>query len=682
MSPVRPERPSLPKGEGLFISHPPFLFGALILGALILSLYSVSLGHNFLFDEENIILRNPLIRSLSLIPELFMNGYFYFEGRSADWQQYYRPLTSATFAIDHFFWKFNPFGYNLTNVFLHILVSALFFALLSRAFGAGWPAFLTALVWSVHTIHTEAVTYTASRGDLLGALLMLAVFLLYWHGRSGMALAVFGLALFAKESLMLLPLYLVALEISFVRSGWKKSSGNIIAFFIVAVFFFVFRRFFSPVPLGPPSNDLGQAVLRVLSMGEGFTEYLRAVFFPEAFKFCRSFLFAPSLLSGKALQTLAMGVLLAAGWFVAFRRRGAAFFGMTLFLAGLLPYSQVVHFYPEWAEHYLYIPSMGLAFLLGSAMTQLPRRLPAQVLSGLLAAYFAFFGFLCFRTWQRNAFYADTERYYRKLAASDSPYAYYGYQNLARLLIENGAWEEALVPLKTALAIEPRSDVTNNLMGLYCLEKKRLREAIRYFEDAYRYSGDLKYLVNAGTVLVRLGEYPEAVKIFETIHAAAPKQLSVYTNLMAVWELAGDARKARAWGFRGLKAFEGQERETVVLSMGLARLAYRQDWTPFLQQNLNVVLDRYPDAFWYGDLAKLFSGKMTPDAFLAKAGTDYPAFTSAAKVSVLLSYVIAGEFDAAGQFYAANRDLLDAQAASHPLIAREIEKAKEAFGRP
>ena len=98
-----------------------FIFSSLLV------LYSVSLGHNFLFDEENIILYNRFIQHWSLLPEIFRHGYFPFEETSSEiWNIYYRPLTSITFAIDYFFWRANPLGYNLVNLLLHGSVGMLF----------------------------------------------------------------------------------------------------------------------------------------------------------------------------------------------------------------------------------------------------------------------------------------------------------------------------------------------------------------------------------------------------------------------------------------------------------------------------------------------------------------------------------------------------------------------------
>src|SRR3989338_6069257 len=105
--------------------HHPFFVFSLAICAAILILYSVAFGHNFLFDEESIILKNPFIRSFSSIPELFKQPYFYEGIKEVPWNRYYRPLTTTTFMLDYYFWGLNPLGYNLTNALLHCLVCLL-----------------------------------------------------------------------------------------------------------------------------------------------------------------------------------------------------------------------------------------------------------------------------------------------------------------------------------------------------------------------------------------------------------------------------------------------------------------------------------------------------------------------------------------------------------------------------
>src|SRR3989338_2301293 len=106
--------------------HSCLIFSFIICAAIFL-LYSVAFGHNFLFDEDSIILKNPLIRDLSQALEIFKQPYFYQGLPKISWSQYYRPLTTLTFAIDYHFWGVSPLGYNLVNTLLQCGVCIVLF---------------------------------------------------------------------------------------------------------------------------------------------------------------------------------------------------------------------------------------------------------------------------------------------------------------------------------------------------------------------------------------------------------------------------------------------------------------------------------------------------------------------------------------------------------------------------
>jgi tetratricopeptide (TPR) repeat protein len=668
-----------PRGEsrGVFFDHP-FFLGCLLIAAAVFILYSFSFGHNFLFDEENIILKNPFLADWRLIPELLRHGYFYFDDpASGGFGQYYRPLTSLTFFLDRQIWGLDPLGYNLTNTFLHILTSLLLFRLVWKVCGCLVAGFLAALVWSAHPIHTEAVTYIASRGDVLASSLLLGSLLFYWNGRKRGALLCYALSLFSKESAILLPFYLLILELCFLKNSVWKKFKNIGPFAGIAVLFFVFRKCWAPVPLGPVSFDFSESALRVFSMGGAFLNYLSALGWPESFKFGESVSFAASFWDARVGTTLSVTGLLSAALVFAFRRSKAVFFGLALFLTALLPYSQVIHFYPEWSEHYLYFASMGLAIPGAFGIRAIFESHRRVLIAVFLIFYFLFLIFLGFRTWQRNVLYNHTFGFYQRLAASDSPYAFYGYQNMARLFIERGHWDEAIVPLKTALAIEPHSDIAHNLLGLYYLQKKEIPRAAAHFEEAYQHSGgDLRYRMNVGICQARLGDYSKALEIFKDIQRKSPDNFSVYINLISVSELAGDRRRALAWAVSAFKKFRQRQTQSVALAMAVARLAYRQGWDSLATSRLRWILKKYPNVFWYSDVAGLLTGKITPNEFMEIVQAKYLGFDSTAKLYILMSFVLLQKEDLAVQFFQENREVIESQAQNHPLIALEVDRFK------
>ena len=654
-----------------------FIFSSLLI------LYSVSLGHNFLFDEENIILYNRFIQHGSLLPEIFRDGYFPLEGTSSEiWHIYYRPLTSLTFAVDYFFWKANPFGYNLTNLLLHAWIGMLFFIFLRKMLGHDLAAFLAVLLYSVHTIHTEAVTYIASRGDLLGTIFILLALLAFWNRHWKRALAFYGLGLFCKESVLLTPAYLLILEMSFTKSKSKEILKRLVPFAAAAVLFLVVRKYFSPVPLGPPTNDWHEALLRFLSMGPPFLSYLQALVAPSDFKFCLAVDFAKRFSDPKVFLTLFIIFLLLAAWFLALRRRGEAFFGLSFFLVSLLPSLQLIHYQPEWAEHYLHLPALGLAVLLGGLTKTIFRSRKRAVVLLFFAAYIPFILFVGYRTWQRNLIYNDTDLFYARLSESESPYAGFGYGYRARVAIEKQCWEDAIVPLKTAKAINPRQEIIYNWMGLYYFQKNALPEALQNFREAYEHCTfhNSKHLIKVAMTLSQMGRYEEAAKTYEFIQKQYPKDVDLYTNLLMLYEFLDEPEKVKEWVGLGLQQVSEKSSDMVLLKMVYARFAYRQGWDEIVRIQLKDVLEKYPYEFWYGDVAKLLAGKMRKDEFEALQRSKYPGavFESSARFYILMALVLNEEWQELREFVARDGKIIEATVKEENLFAKEWERAKRA----
>ena len=77
---------------------------------------------------------------------------------SAKSHKSYRPLTVATFRLNHVFHGMDPVAFHATNVGIHALVCALFLAACRTLFGQqSRSALIAALLFTVHTVHTEAV---------------------------------------------------------------------------------------------------------------------------------------------------------------------------------------------------------------------------------------------------------------------------------------------------------------------------------------------------------------------------------------------------------------------------------------------------------------------------------------------------------------------------------------------
>jgi hypothetical protein len=150
-----------------------------VLVAVTLLVYSGALQNGFVWDDDVLVVHNSEIRSLAGVPGLFARDTL--PGRELG--DYYRPLQTLSYAVDYQLWGLDPFGFHLTSVLIHAAAALLLYRLAARLLGAREPALAAALLWAVHPVHTEAVTYVSGRSDPLAAALMLASLLLFARGR-------------------------------------------------------------------------------------------------------------------------------------------------------------------------------------------------------------------------------------------------------------------------------------------------------------------------------------------------------------------------------------------------------------------------------------------------------------------------------------------------------------------
>ena len=158
---------------------------------------------------------------------------------------FFRPLGFASLMVDYrLFHDWAP-GYHLVNLALHLaVVTAVYFLSLGLGLPRK-PAAMAALLFGIAPITVEPVTYIAARFDLLATTLGIWSLVAYLRFRKGGSAGMYALALllffvgtFAKESIYVLPLLLVWQEVmAGPASRWKAVGG----FFAVAAATFAWR---------------------------------------------------------------------------------------------------------------------------------------------------------------------------------------------------------------------------------------------------------------------------------------------------------------------------------------------------------------------------------------------------------------------------------------------------------
>ncbi|XP_036978007.1 protein O-mannosyl-transferase TMTC1 isoform X1 [Acanthopagrus latus] len=151
-----------------------------VLAALCALCYSNSLHGELVHDDVWAIINNPDVRPGSSLRNIFSNDFW--GKRMADNTSHksYRPLCILTFKLNILLHGMTPLCFHIVNVCLHCAVTCLLMHTCERcAFEDCRLAFITALLFAVHPVHTEAVSGIVGRADVLACLLFLLTFLSY-----------------------------------------------------------------------------------------------------------------------------------------------------------------------------------------------------------------------------------------------------------------------------------------------------------------------------------------------------------------------------------------------------------------------------------------------------------------------------------------------------------------------
>jgi tetratricopeptide (TPR) repeat protein len=445
----------------------PLLFLALVT----LAVYAPALRNEFVWDDTALVLRDPLIRSWQLIPEAFEH-FLFLDATPSD---FYRPIQRLTYLLDYGAFVFKPAGYHLTSILCH-LGAVLALLLLGNELLRLWEieerkrrllAFLAALAWAIHPLHTSAVAYISGRADPLAAAFGLlgmscAIRSLSTAGTRKLGFLTAGAALFllsalSKESGLVFPILWLAILV--LRRNWKQILPAVALVLFVGVSYLSLRlpAEHNPAPRFRPPAPL---LVRPIVVARAFAEYTGLVLFPVRLHMDRDVESHPTgpgeasltRTAWRELETLLGVILIGAGafWLIRSRSRDPAAFGcLVLALITYIPVSGVFPLNATIAEHWLYLPT-GFLFL-AAALSISRWRIPSGALLSVLACWLVFLGA---RTCLRTFDWKDQRTFLERTIAAGGNSARM-LINLASLELHEGKLDSAKTHLDAALAMEP-----------------------------------------------------------------------------------------------------------------------------------------------------------------------------------------------------------------------------------
>ncbi|MBT6120987.1 hypothetical protein HOH45_05935, partial [bacterium] len=129
----------------------PFFF--LIISLLVAVCYVQTINYPFVWDDEEMVVNNPLIKEWRYLPQIFQTSAF---AEVSSSPKFYRPLQIITYLFNYKLHGLSVHGFHIVNIVLHIF-SSFFVFLLFRLFRFGKTGDWLSLIYTVHPMHVESV---------------------------------------------------------------------------------------------------------------------------------------------------------------------------------------------------------------------------------------------------------------------------------------------------------------------------------------------------------------------------------------------------------------------------------------------------------------------------------------------------------------------------------------------
>ena len=511
------------------------LMALLLLATLVC--YADILGNSFVYDDSQQILQNPYVKSWHFVPQIFDSTVWSFVGQAGT-TNYYRPLMTFSFLVLWQIFGLMPFGFHLFSLLMQFGVVVMMFYAGRRVFGDARIAWLAALLFAVHPIHTEAVAWIAALPDLEAAFLLLLALWLFaangqrrWKLELGTVLC-FGLALLCKEpALMFAPLAMV-FEHGVAKDRERTSLWQKILRYAplcvlgIAYLFLRIELFGKLAPvLQRPKLTWPETIYSAFAL---VLDYTRLLLWPARLSAFHTFhasrsLADPRVLGGALIFVLCIGALV-----FLYKRSPAAAFAILWIGVTLAPVLNA-----RWmasnvlAERYLYLPSIGFCWLAGWGLVQLWDSLPgAESARALRLAGAGVLGALllagAIATARRNLVWQTELVLYTRTLETD-PDAHIIRSNLGGVYFGFGDLQRAGKEWEQALAGKPDNVNTMNSLGMLYTKQKRYPQAEEILQRAITAKplwSDPHF--NRGRLLLDEGNEPEAFREFAKAVELAP----------------------------------------------------------------------------------------------------------------------------------------------------------------
>ncbi len=325
--------------------------------------YSPCLKNGFVWDDEVYILKNYLIKNISMdnlkaiLTTPVMGNY--------------HPLVIISYAWEYFFFKLNPIPYHAVNLILHLLNCVVVFFFILRLSRSIPVAFITGLLFGIHPLHVESVAWISERKDVLYTffyIISLICYLSYLEKKSErkyylFTLFFFLLSILSKPMAVTLPLVLFTMDYIRDRKIGYRTIVEKIPFFIFSILSGVVTLF-AQQP-ATHSESVFSFPISIIVAFHGYIFYLFKMIFPLKLAALYRYPIDGNLFSHfQYIAAPAIFSALALAVFYSARYTKKVAWGSSFYFITLLPVIQLLPIGLAVAsDRYTYVPLIGIFYV-------------------------------------------------------------------------------------------------------------------------------------------------------------------------------------------------------------------------------------------------------------------------------------------------------------------------------
>ncbi len=530
------------------------LLGVGVCFATIIIVYNNALAGKFHYDDYHSILYNPHVRNIGSIPVFFVDPTLF----SADVDKaMYRPVLLVSYVVNYLFGGYDPTGYHIVNLGIHIVATILVFLLSLKLFCNKEAALVAMFCFGLHPLCSEPVNYISSRSESLAVLFCLASIYAYISARSFkiyiLSYLLFCIALMVKSIAAVLPCVLILFEIIWNNKRVRISIHWPYWLILGGYLLMILSNGFLIKSIGGSPRGIYEQIFTQI---KALVYYMFMTVMPISLNIEHQFFVSDSFFEIHVffclLFLISTGLIL---FFVVHRR---VFFLLLFGLIFLLP-TFIVPLNVLVNEHRLYMSLVAVSFLIAQLYTKTLKYRNLYVFCGLI---------FCSMIFQRNKVWATEETLWNdsrmKSPAMARPWAFWGIA-----LGKTGNAVLAENAYKGALKIDPyHKAALTNLAAIYLervkldqdnssawldLSQRQLEEVLRR-DPSYR-----EALQNMGSMYFLKGNWAMADSFFTQCANKHPQYADCAYNIALTSSNHGDYERAKRWIQRSIDIAPNEE---------------------------------------------------------------------------------------------------------------------------